>query len=311
MKAPSHSVYLLPLAVGLMASWGDAAWAFPVWRARISVHTCNITNAATNSGVRVKLNGQNVTHLDKFENDFDRNEWDSYELDLKEISDHGDIGYLQLVKPGSDAWCVDAVRLAINGKWIFRKTFGPKWLNNGTVQTFYRSEIDHSKDGSRWEAAMLGWAANPHRRIHISSYGLREWIEGLAGSFINLSNSPRYNLKWHTTEPTGVRIWKLDSKRFRFRLHLYEQNNDCETNAKFTVKFACTDNKLRMTLEDPNIDFVGLRCSALQLVGEILKGDFEKKFGLDSLESVVDLPIDCPRITVSGSDKSANVRLAW
>jgi hypothetical protein len=93
------------------------------------------------------------------------------------------------------AWCVDAVRVALNGEWIFRKTISPTWVEKNRPYSFRGSEVKHAKDRPRWDAAMLKWAANPRRQIHASSYGLLAWFEGYVGSYINLGTSDKYDLK--------------------------------------------------------------------------------------------------------------------
>ncbi|MBM4245154.1 MAG: hypothetical protein FJ148_15285 [Deltaproteobacteria bacterium] len=95
----------------------------PIFRAQLTVRTCDVTNAQTNDPVFASLNGSNSTALDYGRNDFERNDTFTYDLVRNGVATVSDVTRLRISKTGSNGLSICRLDLRLNGALIFTQTF--------------------------------------------------------------------------------------------------------------------------------------------------------------------------------------------
>jgi hypothetical protein len=95
----------------------------PIWRAQLTVRTCNTANAGTNNPVFASLNTSNSTALDYGRNDFPVNNTFTYDLVMNGVSRLSDVTRLRVSKTGTDGLSICRLDLRLNNQLIFTRTF--------------------------------------------------------------------------------------------------------------------------------------------------------------------------------------------
>lgn len=151
-----HGLHLLALCLCIGGGRSEAAprETDPIFRAQVTIRTCNLANADTDNLVFASLRPGNSTALNYGRDDFPRNDTFTYDLVLDGVSQFADITRLQISKQGSDAVCLRTIELRTNGRRIFRRNFGAagRWLDNGGGFTLeVTSTGNQLRNGAFWQ----------------------------------------------------------------------------------------------------------------------------------------------------------------
>ena len=163
------------LGVALCASVSSAGpdESLQVMRAQIELSVCDVPNAGTSDPVSATLDAAagSPTWLDGPGRDFQRGARHRYDLDLAHVQRLSDVAGLVVSKPGNDDLCLRELRLIINEKPIFIRTFGAGgglWLNASTANRVHtdRAEL---RANTAWQSY---------------SWSLSEWIASGGGAIL-------------------------------------------------------------------------------------------------------------------------------
>ncbi len=119
--------------------------AYEVWRAQLLVMTADVKDANTKerkNGVHIRLNevfqynipSGNGTWLDYGRNDFEKGDTFTYDLNLNDVDELGDITQIGIYHEGDDGWCIERLALVVNGLEVYNISFGStpstcQWLD--------------------------------------------------------------------------------------------------------------------------------------------------------------------------------------
>jgi len=141
-----------------------------VMRAQLELSVCDVPSAGTEDPVSAGLNGRassQPTSLDRPGRDFERGSRYIYDLSLDHIRTLADIVELEVSKSGNDDLCLRELRLIVNHKTIFLRSFaGGRWLNQSTGNILHGT-----REELRANAAWQGY-----------SWSLSEWIAATGGA---------------------------------------------------------------------------------------------------------------------------------
>jgi hypothetical protein len=86
-----------------------------IWRTQLKIHTCDLNNAGTDSHVSVVLNDfQGTSFYLHNPKDKIRNQTDTFDILIPEVTQIRDLTQLTLEIHGSDRWCFDRLELLVN-----------------------------------------------------------------------------------------------------------------------------------------------------------------------------------------------------
>ena len=226
---------------------------YPVYRAELYVKVCNKEHAGTGNDVRVQLNGTNSTWLDYARNDFERNDGFTYDLSLDGVGRFGDITRLRIAKTGDDGLCLKTIKLRMNEKVVFSKTYSSgRWLDNAG---------GHSREVVFDRAALTadpGWTsytlpASP--AITLSNGELESRIESAVGNALRTPGSER--VRWGRISGEAVMVYYLSPKKVGVDLDLMavvDNWADQTVDVDFKLALKCTDGKIEFKVEDLKTD---------------------------------------------------------
>jgi hypothetical protein len=131
MKTPMPRRRIGTIALSALALWLSSRPAEaapqetdPVFRLQLTVRTCNRANAQTDDVITASLRAGNLTVLDYGRDDFPRNDTFTYDLLATGITRFSDITRLEVRNTGTDGLCIRTLDLRVNGRRIFRRSFG-------------------------------------------------------------------------------------------------------------------------------------------------------------------------------------------
>ncbi|MGE3182914.1 MAG: fibronectin type III domain-containing protein, partial [Phycisphaerae bacterium] len=161
----------------------------PVWRLQLGVKVGNIEDANMDDSLKVSLNAGssfeipfgNGTWLDYGRDDFERGSDFIYDLNIDAISQRSDITRITLAHAGSDAVCIENIRLYVNGVEVFDRTFNQsgvcKWLDNNDSHTI---TYDQLRTHPKWQAYQTPFPPLTIRRGELESR-----VESMIGHMIH------------------------------------------------------------------------------------------------------------------------------
>jgi len=236
-----------------------------VWRAQLEVTTSGISNADTDNSVYVRLNTSsgivqpngNRTWVDYGRNDFERNDTFIYDLDIKKISELGDINQIFIGKTGSDGWCIEDISLKVNNFEVFNKNYtsepsGCRWLDNDNGHVNYVA-VNHSqlRAHNKWsnyneDAALLLLAVQGIDNDEITSR-----IESMVGDQIHYEDLYWGHIYGAPVEVTyGCPTGTQNCSTIHVDLDLAADVNnlpDPSVDIDFDVDFQCANGQLSIT----------------------------------------------------------------
>jgi hypothetical protein len=201
----------------------------PVWRVELAVRTGTGSNDDTEDTVLVRLNDRpppvfsglptripsgNETRMDYGRDDFEKGNTDTFDLNLTNISEFGDIHGITFAVAGDDMWCLSSLSLFVNGVRVYNETHSPcKQSQDGgnTLTGFHFVSHDKLRAHPLWKAYQTPQLVD-----------VDEAIENLAnGDPIEVLRIPRKELESRIEGAVGHAIafkdleWgKLEGSRF-------------------------------------------------------------------------------------------------
>jgi PLAT/LH2 domain-containing protein len=139
-------------------------------RAQLELSVCELPSAGTEDPVSAGLKGGGsvqLTWLDHPGRDFERGSRYAYDLSLDDTRTLADVAELEVSKTGNDDLCLRELRLIVNQKTIFIRTFSEgRWLSQRTG-----NRIRITRAELRANSAWQGY-----------SWSLSEWIAATSGA---------------------------------------------------------------------------------------------------------------------------------
>lgn len=226
----------------------------PIWRLQIQLTTANVQNANTNDGVRVELNNSNRTWLNYARDDFERGDTFTYDLNLENATQLGDIEFLRIIKTGDDGWCVDRVTLLVNGRPARSSTVAPcHWLDTSAG----RSNTWLVVDTSAMQRALDAYVAPGSVPRRITA---REWesrIQGIAGHALRGFDW----LRWQQGRVVLVSRADNDQLRMILRLELLGwEGGPVSAQLTYIFQYRCSDGNVSVILIDADLSHAVLVC---------------------------------------------------
>lgn len=274
---PRRALSVLGLAgtlavAALLAGAGDAQAAppeaMPIWRAQLTVRTCNIANAGTNNAVFASLNAANSTALDYGRDDFPGNNTFTYDLVANGVTQLSDVTRLRLSKTGGDGLSVCRLDLRLNNLLIFTQTFpatGPnRFFLDGTGPLVSRTISGADMRASdTWDSYVM-----PFPPFVLPRAELESRIEALTGTRIS-----GQIVRWgHREGPRFVEETRVNASTVRFDLDLELDTRGAIASLPFLSAVSSTiafiDDFVPVPLPNPEVDVrfnVTISCAAGQL----------------------------------------------
>lgn len=251
---------LFPIASLFILGAGSTAGAASVedvniWRTQLRIHTCDKDNAGTDSHVSVVLNDfQSTSFYLRVPNDKDRNETNTYDIFIPEVTQIRDITQLTIEIHGSNRWCFDRVELLVNSNpggnggnstgipiFVFQTSTG-QWLDRTNGPTRFTRSGAALRAHPNWSDFVGSLIQTLPGRVKRSQ--IEAMVMGIVGDFVardpdvqwgGLNGSSYVELTPPTTQagvllPTRV---DLDLER----QSVFEKNLDVD----FTLSSKCTD----------------------------------------------------------------------
>ena len=237
----------------------------PVWRVQLAVSVSNRDDANMDDSLQVRLNGAsshfipslNSTWLDYGRDDFERGSFFIYDLNMERVSQRSDITQIMFQHEGSDAVCIDAIGLFVNGVSVYARDFaaegGCLWLDDSDT---FRISHEELRADARWQTYVT-----PFPPLVITRAELESRIEGLVGDMLHTTDA-----YWGDRDGRAfVEASFVDPQRVKITLDLKgDVNNlpDPEIDVSFNlaVSVACAADgegvSLTVTTEDfdANVD---------------------------------------------------------
>ena len=134
-----------------------------VLRAQIELSVCDVPDAGSSDAVSASLGETDgsATWLDAPGRDFQRGARYRYDLNLQRVHRLADVAVLAISKSGTDDLCLRELRLIINEKAIFVRTFPAGYWLNASTRNALRSDRSELRANSAWQSY---------------SWSLSEWI---------------------------------------------------------------------------------------------------------------------------------------
>lgn len=200
------------LGVALCASVSRAGpdESLQVIRAQIELSVCDVANAGTNDPVSVTLDaaGSSPTWLAGPGRDFQRGTRYRFDLNLEHIQRLADVAGLAVSKPGPDDLCLRELRLIINEKPIFVRTFGAgdggRWLNASTANRLH-SDRAELRANTAWQS--YSWSLSEWIATGGGSTRRADLIERLQSCIATAIHDLGLVWRRRSTTPIRVRRW--------------------------------------------------------------------------------------------------------
>ncbi|HEY2377930.1 MAG TPA: hypothetical protein VGH98_18295 [Gemmatimonadaceae bacterium] len=141
-----------------------------VLRAQIELSVCDAPDAGTTDPVAATLANDiegELTWLDGPGRNFGRGNRYTYDLSLESVHTLADVADLRVSKSGNDALCLRELRLIVNQKPIFVRTFPDGVWLNATTRNELRSTRAELRTNAAWQAY---------------TWSLSEWIASTGGA---------------------------------------------------------------------------------------------------------------------------------
>jgi hypothetical protein len=250
------------------------ASGWPAWRIQLELQTANIGDAGSNNAVSVSLteNDTNFTWLDYGIQDFKRNSTQIYDLNLNAVDLRSDIHQIKIHTYGTDGWCLDRMRLIVNGVSVYEQDFdvqpsGCLWLDNDDGHQpilFVSHETIRGDHDSLWNAyaqpqrfLLTGTPSDLTATLRIDGPELESRIEALVGH--HLHGEEAY---WGGLE--GLRFVEAeaasspDSVHFDLDLKAFvpvlpNPDLDVDFDLKFTARCSLDQTRAVVTLDVENL----------------------------------------------------------
>jgi hypothetical protein len=183
-----------------------------VLRVQVELSVCDLRDAGTSDPVSARLSegeGEgDVTWLDRPGATFEQGQRYRYDLLLGGVRTLADITELVIDKPGDDDLCVGELRLLVNARPIFLRTFGAgAWLRTSR-QTGFRATGAELRSNAAWQTwawSMPEWLASTGAAI--TRQELVERLTSLVATAVH-----DLGLSW-SARPGGLVIIKRGDER--------------------------------------------------------------------------------------------------
>jgi hypothetical protein len=257
-----------------------------IWRAQLTVGTCDATNAETSDPVKVKLNDTNMTVLNSPANDFTRGSTASFDLvPFNPVTGAPlrlyDVTKLQVRKDGSNGLMLCRLTLVINERTIYHNTWAsPGYLLDDTSaghQNAITITSSTLRASSYWQAygtSKLPWS--------IPSSSTKRRIEALIATAMY-----GQDLYWRSS---GVSVARRDSAAISVGVDLKEAVSlslDPNFDIDFDLRFSCDSGIMQVRVEHYRAGTSGWQAVA----ANPLVGIFEAHFGDTSDTDVLEKSI--------------------
>ena len=295
-----------------------------IWRIQVEFHTANISNANTNDGIYVRLNSsssyvqpsRNITWMDYGRNDFERGDIFSYDLELGNAQELGDINRIFIAKSGSDGWCVQGMSLKVNNIEVYNKDFssepsGCRWLDNDNGHVNYYN-ISHAqlRAHPKWDdynetGALLLLANNGINNAEMTSR-----IESMVGHQIHYEDLYWGHIYGAPVQVTyGCVAGSSSCSTIHVDLDLAANVNnlpDPSVDVDFDINFQCTGGALTITTSNftTNVDSSWIyEVLSLGLIN-LLDGEVEDriKTAWDQIAQSIEGVPDCNVVVTPSGD---------
>ncbi len=175
-----------------------------IFRAQLRIKTANISNADTDDKVRVRLNAApggltvpmgNVTVMDYGQNDFERGDLFSYDLELSGITNLTDVTMFSISKSGSNGLCMESIELLLNNHSVYVDDFSNEankchWLDNedgkSNTYTVFHESLRSSPGWLNFQTPL---------QLSIARDEIESRIEGLIGHLFSSINQAKWGDK--------------------------------------------------------------------------------------------------------------------
>ena len=307
-----------------------------IWRLQLRIRVADVSNAGTGDPVRVRLNSPlkvmspfgNGTWLDYgpeysvvggslvISDDFARGREFTYDLNIKYLSELGDITMLSLKKEGTNALGIAEIALLVNGVQVFHRLFGETagtclWIDEGDghspVYTVFHEEL---RAHPSWAAYI---ASPPFPSLTIPNAEIVSRIEGIIGDRIHGTQ-----LKWgHFFAPDWVQATRVNESTLHVDVDLEADVSgpNPEVDLDFDLIFAitCDDDVAILTIDtanyDPDVNYSWFDDLITLGIVEAFDDDIKKRIkeDLEPISLSFDIPAGglCPSIRV---DPNGDIR---
>lgn len=188
-------------------------------RAQIELSVCDVPNAGTKDPVSAALNERDEkspTWLDRPGRDFDRGTRYTYDLSIDHVHTLADVAEIELSKAGNDDLCVRELRLLVNHKTIFLRSFGGgQWLKGSTGNALRgtRAELRANPSWQAYVWSLSEWIAATGGAISPSE--VVERLEGCVATAIH-----GLGLTWKASNAPAIRLQRRDDSTVSARVDL-------------------------------------------------------------------------------------------
>jgi len=268
--------------------------AMPIWRAQVTVRTCNIVNAGTNNAVFASLNGANSTALDYGRADFPRNNTFTYDLVSNGVQQLADVTRLRISKTGGDGLSICRLDLRLNNLLIFTQTF-PATGANRLFLDGTGALVSHTITGATMRASDT-WDSfeMPFPPFVLPRAELESRIEALTGTRIS-----GQIVRWgHLEGARFVQETRVNASTMRFDLDLELDTRGAIATVPFLSAVSSTinfiDNFIAVPLPNPEVDVkfnVAISCGGGQI-------DFAAGGATVNVDTIPAL--DLPNVSIPG-----------
>lgn len=234
---------LFAVFISTATAFAAPAGTTPIYRAQIRVVTANTDEAGSDDYVKVGLNANNTTWIESDQDDFARNDDQTYDLQLLNLTQLSDINFLRIEKTGDDGWRLKQIYLIINGKTIYSVDFGAgRWLDNSSGD----SRI-YNVDGTFMRASST-WANywSPYKPSVISLQDMRLRIEAIVGDFVAGQHATNgFQMLMHREGDYGTELYTYNSNTWRVDLDLESDDTfwNVDIDVDFDLKVQCVSGR--------------------------------------------------------------------
>jgi len=236
-----------------------------IFRAQLKIKTANISNAETDDKVRVRLNAApggltvpmgNVTVMDYGQDDFEREDLFSYDLELSGITNLTDVTMLSISKDGSNGLCMESIELLLNNHSVYVQDFSNEaskchWLDNedgkSNMYTVFHESLRSSPGWQNFQTPI---------QLSIERDEIESRIEGLIGHLFSSIKEAKWGDKhgrawveatYRTDESTSVDLDMEAEIPYWF-------NADVDIDFSVTVGFKEEGGEWKFKLEVSNLE---------------------------------------------------------
>jgi hypothetical protein len=271
-----------------------------VWRAQLRVGVCDLDEAGTDDRLSAQLNPLNLTVLDRPGADFRRGSVHEYDLLPSTMLSTGafrvrDVTQLRLLKRGSNGVRICSLRLRINERTIFARSFPRPGVMLDTDRG--RSPV-FTIDGADLRADAL-WVAYtpPGPPTFIGAAAITGRVEAVVATVMDGTR-----LRWGS----GVSLGRADDTAVHVGLGLEARVRgwfDPDVDVDFDLRFTCAEGRIELTVENLLVDvdsrFIAevLSFGFIEAIENRIEDGVRSAIGAGGLSASFGVPI-CPRISV-------------